>query len=102
MGDFYVRNPLRAAAAWVRHDASRKFTYLWKNAKFTGYEGVVGVDGELDGGVKFQLRYDWDTNHGFHVNAKKKESRGTTYWKIRTSITLPTRERPGITEHATF
>ncbi|KAG2415209.1 hypothetical protein HFD88_006400 [Aspergillus terreus] len=52
MGDFYVRNPLRAAAAW--------------NAKFTGYEGVVGVDGELDGGVKFQLRYDWDTNHGFH------------------------------------
>jgi hypothetical protein len=37
------------------------------------------VDGELDGGVKFQLRYDWDTNHGFHVNTTKNgESRHYT------------------------
>lgn len=44
-----------------------------QDAKFNGYKGVCGIDGVLAGNVQIQMRYDWDPEKGFHVNATKKD-----------------------------
>ncbi|KAJ5505369.1 hypothetical protein N7453_004326 [Penicillium expansum] len=71
----HVENPLGEAAAWIGGGDSRPLTsFQWKYAKFNGYDGVCGIDGVLAGNVQIQMRYDWDPDKGFHVNATKKDN----------------------------
>ncbi|GLI78699.1 hypothetical protein PoHVEF18_007020 [Penicillium ochrochloron] len=60
----HVRDPLGSAAAWIS-DGRRS------NVKFSNFDGICGINGVFAGNVDFQMRYDWDPDKGFHVNAIK-------------------------------
>lgn len=42
-----------------------------QNVRLSSYNGICGINGVFAGNVNFQMRYDWDPNKGFHVNATK-------------------------------
>ncbi len=42
-----------------------------QSVRLSHYNGVCGINGVFAGNVDFQMRYDWDPNKGFHVNAIK-------------------------------
>ncbi|KAH0370296.1 hypothetical protein KCU65_g2621, partial [Aureobasidium melanogenum] len=62
-------NPIQDARAWITRNETLAWTFTrWINAlKYP--EKIAGLSGTLVNGKTFTLRYDWDAEHGYHVNA---------------------------------
>jgi hypothetical protein len=87
----YCANPLQKAKYWVRfEEQNRNWTFAnWTVSKTTSGTlevetnrnsrqtligdpaNMTGLSGMIAGGHFFTARYDWDTTHGFHVNAMR-------------------------------
>ncbi|KAJ5719689.1 hypothetical protein N7493_007267 [Penicillium malachiteum] len=78
-----VRDPLTSAAAWIG-GSGRPYTELVieSNQNKWARQGTpCGITCTLAQNVRIQIRYDYDGNHGFHVDAYKNEQHRVYVWE---------------------